>query len=50
MIELAPVGGTIIPTDKTGLVMPWVIAAGLIAVAAASWAMWNRKRGTPLGH
>jgi len=40
-----PVGGTIIPTDKTGLVMPWVIAVGLIVVVGVSLAMWNRRRG-----
>jgi len=42
-----PVGGTTLPTDKLGLVMPWVVGAGaLIVVAGVVIAMWNRKRGT----
>ena len=40
-----PVGGTIIPTDKSGLVMPWIVAGALIVVAGVSLAIWNRKRG-----
>jgi len=39
------VGGTIIPTDKAGLVMPWIMASALIVVAGVSLALWNRKRG-----
>jgi hypothetical protein len=41
-----PVGGTIIPTDKLGLVMPWIMAAALIVVGGVSLAIWNKKRGT----
>jgi hypothetical protein len=41
------VGGTTLPTDKLGLMMPWIIAAGaLIVIGGASLAIWNRKRGT----
>ena len=40
-----PVGGTIIPTDKSGLVMPWIIGGALIVVAGVSLAIWNRRRG-----
>jgi len=40
-----PVGGTIMPTDKGGLVMPWIMAAALIVVAGVSLSLWNRKRG-----
>ena len=40
-----PVGGTIIPTDKPGLVMPWIAAGALIVAAGVSLAIWNRKRG-----
>jgi hypothetical protein len=45
-IEVNPpsVGGTIIPTDKLGLVMPWSIAVAVIVVAGVSLAMWNNKR------
>ncbi len=39
------VGGTILPTDKSGLVMPWIMAAALIVVAGVSLAVWNKKRG-----
>lgn len=45
-ISPPPVGGTIIPTDKLGLVMPWIMASALIVVAGVSLALWNRKRGT----
>ncbi len=40
-----PVGGTIVPTDKLGLVAPWIMAAALIVAAGVSLAVWNRKRG-----
>ena len=40
----SPVGGITIPTDKSGLIIPWLIAAALIAVASALLALWNRKR------
>ncbi|MBA7593539.1 hypothetical protein ES703_00463 [subsurface metagenome] len=40
-----PVGGTIVPTDKLGLVMPWIMAGALIVAAGVSLALWNRKRG-----
>ncbi|MBA7603493.1 hypothetical protein ES703_10604 [subsurface metagenome] len=40
-----PVGGTIVPTDKLGLAMPWILAAALIVAAGVSLAVWNRKRG-----
>jgi beta propeller repeat protein len=40
-----PVGGSIIPTDKLGLVMPWIVAAALILAAGVSLAVWKRKRG-----
>ena len=40
-----PVGGTILPTDKAGLVMPWIMAAALIVVAGVSLSLWNRKWG-----
>jgi len=41
-----PVGGTIFPTDKLGLVMPWIIAAGaLIVLGGVSLAIYNRKFG-----
>jgi len=40
-----PVGGIIIPTDKAGLVMPWIMAAALIVVAGVSLSLWNRKWG-----
>jgi len=41
------VGGTTLPTDKLGLMMPWIIAAGaLIVIGGASLAIWNNKRGT----
>jgi len=40
-----PVGGTILPTDKSGLAMPWIVAAALIVVAGVSLAIWHRKRG-----
>ena len=40
-----PVGGIIVPTDKLGLIMPWIIAAALIVVAGVSLAIWNKKRG-----
>ncbi|MGB2798337.1 MAG: thrombospondin type 3 repeat-containing protein [Dehalococcoidia bacterium] len=42
-----PVGGTIFPTDKLGLMMPWIMAAGaLIVLGGVSLAIWNGKRGT----
>jgi len=40
-----PVGGTILPTDKSGIAMPWIMAAALIVVAGVSLAVWHRKRG-----
>ncbi len=44
------VGGTILPTDKIGLVMPWLIAAiALVAIVAVSLAVWNRRRGAQRG-
>ncbi len=41
---IGPVGGTIVPTDKLGLVAPWMLAAALIVAAGVSLAIWNRKR------
>ena len=44
------VGGTILPTDKLGLVMPWLIAAvALIVLAGVSLAVWNRRQGAQRG-
>jgi len=41
-----PVGGTILPTDKLGLMMPWVIGAGaLIVVVGLSLAAYHRRYG-----
>ena len=38
------VGGTIVPIDKLGLAMPWIIAISLMVVAAVSLAILARKR------
>ena len=40
------IGGTTLPTDKLGLMMPWIMATGaLIVLGGVSLAIWNRKRG-----
>ncbi|MGB2798335.1 MAG: hypothetical protein WBC82_00565 [Dehalococcoidia bacterium] len=40
------IGGTIIPTDKLGLLMPWIMAAGALRVlAGVSLAIWSKRRG-----
>ena len=41
-----PVGGTIFPTDKLGLVMPWIMVGALIVIAGVLLAICNRKYGT----
>jgi hypothetical protein len=33
-----------LPSYKLALIMPWILAAALIAVADASLAMWKRRR------
>ena len=39
------VGGSIIPTDKIGLLMPWIVAAGgLIVALGVSLVVWSRRR------
>ena len=39
------VGGTIIPTDKFGLLTPWIVAVGALIVAAGvSLGIWSRRR------
>jgi hypothetical protein len=39
------VGGTIIPTDKVGLLTPWIAAVGALIVAAGvSLVIWSRRR------
>jgi uncharacterized repeat protein (TIGR01451 family) len=44
------VGGIILPTDKPGLMMPWLIAAvALIALAGVSLVVWSRRQGSPRG-
>ena len=44
------VGGTTLPTDKLGLMMPWIIAAGaLIVIGGVLLAVCNRKYGTERG-
>jgi len=40
------IGGTTLPTDKLGLMMPWIMAAGaLIVLGGVSLAIWNKWRG-----
>lgn len=44
------VGGTALPTDKLGLVLPVIIGAGaLVVVAGVSLAVWNRRRTEGVG-
>ena len=41
-----PTGGTTLPTDKLGLLMPWIVAAGsLVVLGGLSLAVWSRRRG-----
>lgn len=43
--EEAAVGGTIIPGDKLGLMMPWLVAgAALLVLMGGSLLVWHRKR------
>jgi hypothetical protein len=42
---LPRVGGTILSTDKLGLVMPWILASALIVVAGVWLALWNKRQG-----
>ncbi len=43
--EEVAVGGTIIPSDKLGLMMPWLVAgAALLVLIGGSLLVWNRKR------
>jgi len=39
-----PVGGTIVPSDKLGLITPWLTGALLVSVTGISLALWSRKR------
>ena len=44
------IGGIILPTDKLGLMMPWIMAAGaLIVLGGVSLAIWSKKRGRERG-
>lgn len=44
------IGGIILPTDKLGLMMPWIIVAGaLIVLGGVSLAIWSKKRGRERG-
>ncbi len=44
------IGGTTLPTDKLGLMMPWIMAAGaLIVLGGVSLAIWSKKRGRERG-
>ena len=38
-----PVGGTIFPTDKLGLMMPWIMVGALIVIAGVLLAIYNKK-------
>lgn len=40
-----PVGGTAFPTDRLGLVMPWLMAGALVVVVGLLLATYNRKYG-----
>jgi len=40
------IGGTILPTDRLGLLMPWMLAAGsLVVLGGLSLAVWSKRRG-----
>jgi hypothetical protein len=42
------VRGTKLPTDKLGLVIPWVLGGALILLIARSLALLNGKRGAQI--
>ena len=40
----APVGGVVVPIDRTGSMIGWLIVVMLITVAGVSLAVWNKRR------